>query len=250
MTIPITKSKLALVTGAAGSMGRAVVKSLIQDGNRVIMVDIDESSLNRVIVDFPAESIIPIKLDISDPENISSTFNTIEKDYGHVEILVNNAGILSNNKILKTTLTEWKKILSVNLTGTFLMIQAALPGMRANKWGRIINISSWSAKCGGVTSGTAYSVSKGGIITLTAAVARETFRDNITVNAIAPAWVKTPMVTEQLSHEEQKAAVEKIPIGRWCEPEEFAHTVSFLASPLAGFITGEVIDMNAGAQMD
>jgi len=242
--------KLALVTGAAGAMGRAVVKAFVEKNIRVIMVDIDKEALNREAKLFPSDKVIPLVLDITDPDAVKEAFNHLEENYAPIDILVNNAGILSNNKILETTLSEWNKVITVNLTGAFLMIQAALPGMRSNKWGRIINISSWSAKCGGVTSGTAYSVSKGGLLTLTSAVARETFRDNITVNAIAPAWVKTPMVTEQLTPEQQEQAVQKIPIGRWCEPEEFANTVIFLASPLAGFITGEVIDMNAGAQMD
>ena len=246
----MNNTKLALVTGAAGAMGRAVVKAFIENGDRVVMVDINEDSLNQVKKLFPSDSIIPLKLDITDPNGVTQAFNQLNETYGSIDILVNNAGILSNNKILETTLSEWNNVLTVNLTGAFLMIQAALPGMRSKKWGRIINVSSWSAKCGGVTSGTAYSVSKGGLLTLTSAIARETFRDNITVNAIAPAWVKTPMVTEQLTPEQQKIAVDKIPIGRWCEPEEFANTVTFLASPLAGFITGEVIDMNAGAQMD
>ena len=243
-------NKLALVTGAAGSMGRAVVKTFIEKDIHVVMVDINEDALNREVKTFPSDRVIPLVLDITDPDAVIESFRKLEENHSPIDILVNNAGILSNNKILETTLSEWNRVLAVNLTGAFLMIQAALPGMRSKKWGRIINISSWSAKCGGVTSGTAYSVSKGGLLTLTSAIARETFRDNITVNAIAPAWVKTPMVTEQLTPEQQKQAVEKIPIGRWCEPEEFANTVSFLASPLAGFITGEVIDMNAGAQMD
>jgi 3-oxoacyl-[acyl-carrier protein] reductase len=122
--------------------------------------------------------------------------------------------------------------------------------MRRQKWGRIINTSSYAAKSGGITSGTSYAVSKGGMVTLTFSLAAETVREGITVNGIAPAWVKTPMVTRDLTEEQRRQVREKIPVGRYCEPEEFAHVVRFLSSPLAGFITGEIIDLNGGIHFD
>ena len=122
--------------------------------------------------------------------------------------------------------------------------------MKERKWGRIINVCSFAAKSGGITAGTAYSVSKSAMIGLTFSLAAETTATGITVNGIAPAYVKTPMVTEQLSEEERQAVIAKIPVGRYCEPEEFAHVVRFLASPLSGFITGEIIDQNGGLQFD
>ena len=122
--------------------------------------------------------------------------------------------------------------------------------MRANKWGRIINMSSYAAKCGGLTAGAAYSVSKSALIGLTFATARETAADGITANAIAPAYVMSPMVSEQLTEVQRRNQLAEIPVGRFCKPEEVAHAVSFLASPLAGFITGEVIDMNGGLHFD
>jgi len=122
--------------------------------------------------------------------------------------------------------------------------------MKKKHWGRIVNISSLAAKSGGITAGTAYSTSKGALISLTFSLAAELAPFGVTVNGIAPAYVKTPMVTEQLSPEQLKAVIEKIPVERLCEAEEVAHTVSFLVHPLAGFITGEIIDQNGGIHFD
>ena len=128
--------------------------------------------------------------------------------------------------------------------------QAVVPAMKARRWGRIINTSSLAAKTGGLTAGTAYSVSKGALSALTFSLARELAPFGVTANAVAPAYVRTPMVTEQLSEEQRQALMKQIPVGRFCEPEEFAHVVRFLASPLSGFITGEILDLNGGLLMD
>jgi 3-oxoacyl-[acyl-carrier protein] reductase len=139
---------------------------------------------------------------------------------------------------------------AVNVDAAFLLSQAFLPGMRQRKWGRIVNVSSYAAKSGGLTAGTAYSVSKSALIGLTFSIARETAGEGITSNAIAPAYVMSPMISEQLTEEQRQRQLAQIPVGRFCEPEEVAHTVEFLISPLAGFITGEVIDMNGGLHFD
>ena len=225
------KGRTAVVTGAAGTMGRAVVSFLKDDGLKVIGIDLKGSDL---------------QCDISDAAAVSSAMKRI----GQVDILVNNAGILSNNKAEATTPEEWHKVLAANLDGAFYLAREVIPGMKARGWGRIVNTCSLAAKTGGLTAGTAYAVSKGALTSLTFSLARELAPFGVTVNGISPAYVRTPMVTEQLTEAQRQALIAQIPVGRFCEPEEFAHVVRFLVSPLAGFITGEIVDLNGGLVMD
>ena len=189
-------------------------------------------------------------LDLGDPAAIAQTAAALVAEHGGVDILVNNAGILSNNKFAATTLDEWRRVQGINVDAAFLLSQAFIPGMKAKRWGRIINMSSYAAKSGGLTAGTAYSVSKAAIIGLTFSTAREFAGAGITANAIAPAYVMSPMISEQLTDAQRAHQLSQIPVGRFCQPDEVAHAVLFLASPLAGFITGEVIDMNGGFHFD
>jgi 3-oxoacyl-[acyl-carrier protein] reductase len=140
--------------------------------------------------------------------------------------------------------------MGANLDGAFYWSQAVIPHMKAQRWGRIINTCSLASKSGGLTAGTVYTTSKGALVALTFSIARETAVYGITCNGIAPAYVKTPMVMEQLTEEKRQELLKQIPVGRFCEPEEFAHVVRFLVSPLAGFITGEIIDQNGGLHFD
>ena len=140
--------------------------------------------------------------------------------------------------------------MSVNVDGAFYWSRAVLPSMKKRAWGRIVNICSLAAKTGGLTAGTAYATSKGAMTSLTFSLARETAAQGVTVNGVSPAYVKTPMVTEQLTEAQRRQLLSQIPVGRFCEPEEFAHAVRFLVSPLAGFITGEILDVNGGLHMD
>jgi 3-oxoacyl-[acyl-carrier protein] reductase len=224
------RGKTAVVTGAAGTMGRAVVQFLEQDGLKVYGLDLRG--------DFVC--------DITDPGAVQSMIKKI----GEVDILVNNAGILSNNKAEATTPEEWRRVLAANLDGAFYLSREVIPGMKARRWGRIVNTCSLAAKTGGLTAGTAYAVSKGALTSLTFSLARELAPHGVTVNGISPAYVKTPMVTEGLTEAQRLALLAQIPVGRFCEPEEFAHVVRFLVSPLAGFITGEIVDLNGGLVMD
>jgi 3-oxoacyl-[acyl-carrier protein] reductase len=227
------KGKTAVVTGAAGTMGRAVVKALAADGLMVVGLDVKPSRGGVVC-------------DISDPAAVAQAVRAI----GRVDVLVNNAGILSNNKSETTTPEEWRKVLAANLDGAFYLSRQVIPGMKKRRWGRIVNTCSLAAKTGGLTAGTAYSTSKGALTSLTFSLARELAPFGVTVNGISPAYVRTPMVTQQLNAAQRRAALAQIPVGRFCEPEEFAHVVRFLVHPLAGFITGEIVDLNGGVIMD
>jgi 3-oxoacyl-[acyl-carrier protein] reductase len=231
------KRKVALVTGAAGSMGLATAKGLLEDGYAVVLGDLQADKLGQLAGQLGPQAHA-IAFDVSDYRQVEAAVRRVESEVGPVDVLVNNAGILSNNKVAETSPDEWHKVLSINLDGAFYLSKLILPGMKARRWGRIVNTCSYAMKSGGVTAGTAYTVSKGALQALTFSLARECAASGVTVNGIAPAHVRTPMVTEQLTKAQQDRMVAMIPVGRFCEPEEFAHCVRFFVSPLAVFITG------------
>jgi 3-oxoacyl-[acyl-carrier protein] reductase len=241
--------RTALVTGAAGAIGAAITRALVADGAHVVMLDKSADGLSAVAAPF-GDSVSPVTADLADPDAVEATAADLLTRFGRIDVFASNAGILSNNKLAATDLGEWHRVLAVNLDAGFLLARALVPAMREARWGRIVFTSSFAAKSGGLTAGTAYSVSKAALIGLTFTIAREVAAEGVTVNAVAPAYVMSPMVSEQLTGEQRQRLVAQIPVGRFCEPEEVAHTVSFLCSPLSGFITGEVIDMNGGIQFD
>lgn len=241
--------RVALVTGAAGTMGAAAARRLAADGYRVALLDVAKDHLQPIASELGG-AVHAIAADIADAAACDRAVSEVEDKFGPVEILVNNAGILSNNKAAETSPDEWRRVLSVNLDGAFYLSRRVLPGMKSRRFGRIVNVCSLAMKSGGLTAGTAYTASKGALAALTFSLAREAAPFGVTVNAIAPAYVKTPMVTEQLSEEQRQALLAQIPVGRFCEPEEFAHCVAFLVAPLSGFITGEILDLNGGLHFD
>ena len=216
---------------------------------RVALLDLYQERLDEVQSELGSNAYA-VACDISNPEEVEEAVRRMTADIGAVDILVNNAGILSNNKVATTSYEEWDRVLKVNLSGAFYLSKALIPGMKERKWGRIVNTCSLASKTGGITAGTAYSTSKGALVALTFSLAAETASFGITVNGIAPAYVKTPMVTDQLTESQRQQLIEKIPVHRFCEPEEFVHVVKFLVHPLAGFITGEIIDQNGGLHFD
>lgn len=253
MNAPATLQNAAVVvTGAAGTMGRAVVEALLAQGCRVAMVDVNAAALDTQQAQFGSRGMrtLAVPCDIRDPADVARAHQMVTEAFGPVAVLVNNAGVLSNHKVEATALEEWRQVMAVNLDGALFWSQRVVPGMKAARWGRIVNVGSLASKTGGLTAGTAYSVSKGALAALTFSLARELAGHGVTANAIAPAYVRTPMVTEQLTEAQRQALLQQIPVGRFCEPEEFAHVVSFLVSPLSGFVTGEIIDLNGGLHMD
>ena len=243
------EGKVGLVTGAAGILGFATAQALAADGMKVILADIDGERLRELTATVDGDAVALV-LDVSDADAAADACAGFAVSGGGVDVLINNAGVLSNNKAAETSPEEWRRLMSINLDGAFYLSRACLPGMKAKGWGRIVNVCSLAAKTGGLTAGTAYTASKGGLEALTFSLARESAGDGVTVNGIAPAYIKTPMVTEQLSEEQRQKLLADIPVGRFCEADEVAHVVRFLVSPLSGFITGEIIDINGGLHMD
>ena len=240
--------RVAVVTGAAGPMGLAAAQALSSAGCRVAMVDLAGRRLERSASE--VDDSIAFAADLTSVAEIPALVGRIESRLGNVSILLNNAGVLSNTKSQATDESEWRRVLAINLDAAFFLARAVVPSMKRLHWGRIINTTSLAVKTGGLTAGTAYAVSKGALSAMTFSLARELAADGVTVNGIAPAYVRTPMITEGLTEAQRQALLAMIPVGRFCEPEEFAHVVRFLASPLSGFITGEIIDINGGLLMD
>jgi 3-oxoacyl-[acyl-carrier protein] reductase len=243
------EGRVVLVTGAAGTMGLATARMLAEEGYKVALADLPSPRLDAAVRQ-AGEQARGYGFDVSDPAAVEAVFRRIEAEVGPIDALVNNAGILSNNKAAETTPEEWRRVLGANLDGAFFLSRLALPGMMARRSGRIVNVCSVAMKTGGLTAGTAYTASKGALQALTFSLAREAAAFGVAVNGIAPAYVRTPMVEEQLTKDQRQKLLKQIPVGRFCEADEFAHCVRFLLHPMSGFITGEILDLNGGLHFD
>jgi 3-oxoacyl-[acyl-carrier protein] reductase len=241
--------KTAVVTGAAGTLGFAAVRALLEDRAQVALVDVDPMRMDSMIR-FLRGNAVAIACDVSDPGAVKEAHRRAEKLLGPVDVLVNAASVGSADKAEATADLEWRRVLSVNLDGAFHWSREVIPGMKKRGWGRIVNVTSLAAKTGAADTGTALATSKGALASLTITLAREVAVHGVTVNGIAPAYVKSAALTEQMTEAQRRQILARIPVGRFCEPEEFAHAVRFLASPLAGFVTGEILDVNGGLHMD
>jgi 3-oxoacyl-[acyl-carrier protein] reductase len=246
---PAITDQVALVTGANAGLGLAAAHALANAGYRVAATDLTVEHATREL-ERHGEHVAATRMDVTDPAAIDRAFSAIEHRWGRIDVCVNNAGILSYADCESTDPETWRKVLAVNLDGVMFVSQRAVRGMKARGYGRIVNVASFAAKTGGLSPTPSYAASKGGVVSLTYSFARQYAAFGITCNAIAPAFIKTQMVTEQLSAARQAELKKMIPVGRFCELEEFAHCVLFLAHPLAGFITGEVLDLNGGLQFD
>jgi 3-oxoacyl-[acyl-carrier protein] reductase len=226
--------------------------SSLYSDNQVVIHDSDTAGLQNVLAQLgdlgSADRCYPISFDPSNAELVEEAVERILAEFHPVYILVNNSSVLSRTLALDTSIEEWRESFAQNVDSAFLISRALLPTMRKRQWGRIINTCSLAGKTGGATTGIAYSTTKGALQTLTFALARETAKDGITVNAIAPAYIRTPTV-EAFHGSMLDMLLKYIPVGRFMEPEEFGYTVKFLAHPMAGFICGEVIDQNGGLLM-
>ena len=239
--------KVAVVTGGSSGMGAATVHALASAGAKVKLIDIDKGGAKEIAKKTGAEIFIG---DVSNPEFCNSTIDSIVKNEGRVDILINAAGIILRADALDTNDDNWSRIMEVNVNGVFLMCRATLRHMTDKKSGVIVNFGSiWGDVAGaGVT---AYCVSKGAVHQLTRALALEHAEDGIRVNAVAPGEVNTPMIRSGREKpptvdELQKLADETIPMKRLAEPEEIAEVVLFLASEKSSYMTGSIVPVDAG----
>lgn len=235
--------KNAVVTGAAGGIGEAVVRRLAQDGCRV-WACYYRSKEKALRLYAGLSCVEPVFLDVRDFPVVEETLRSIENTSGGIDILVNNAGIAQQKLFTDLTDEDWREMTDTDLGGVFACCRAALPGMIRRKWGRIINISSMWGQSGGSCE-VHYSAAKAGVIGLTKALAKETALSGVTVNCVSPGAVDTAMMAP-FSEEDRKALCEEIPMGRLGTPQEVAAAVAFLASPDASYITAQVLGVNGG----
>lgn len=245
------EGRRAIVTGAGRGIGRAIALSLARAGADVVVNSVTSANAEGVAeeVRMLGRRAVAVAADVSDWDAVGKMVSTAQSVLGGLEILINNAGVIRRGTLETMTLHDWHEVIAVNLTGTFYCCRAAAPLLKSGGWGRIINIASIAGKIGDITSAPGYASAKAGVIALTKSLARELAPFGVTVNAVAPHAVETEM-SSQWSAQTRAAIVSGIPVGRLATPEEVAAAVTFLASPEAGFITGETLDVNGGAWMD
>jgi 3-oxoacyl-[acyl-carrier protein] reductase len=243
------EGRIALITGGAQGIGRAIAEELAAAGAVIVLADVNEARLAETVAEMKGQGIDAsgFTVNVSSQESVEAGAKAILEKFGKVEILVNNAGVTRDNLMLRMKPTDWDLVLSINLTGAFLLTKALLSRMLKNEWGRIVNIASVVGRAGQAGQ-VNYAASKAGLIGLTRSLAREVASRNITVNAVAPGFIETPM-TAVLSEEVSKAMLETIPLGRRGTPKDVAQAVKFLASDAASYITGHVLDVNGGMFM-
>jgi NAD(P)-dependent dehydrogenase (short-subunit alcohol dehydrogenase family) len=235
--------RIALVTGAAKGIGKAITERLVAEDYLVIATDLDEKSERKLVAEFGKEKILLAKADISKEKTVALLFEKIMKKYGRLDVLVNNAGIIRDNIIWKMPAEDFDAVLKINLRGTWLMCREAAKLMKEQKSGRIINVASraWLGNAGQSN----YSASKAGVVALTRVLALELGRYNVLVNAVAPGLIDTPL-TQKLEKNVLQKLIEAQPTKTMGTPEDVANVVAFLSSEKTQFITGQTIYVDGG----
>ena len=243
------KDKVALITGASQGIGRDTALALAQAGARVAVAARSEEKLAALVNELIAEGreALAIKMDVAEGEEVKAGFKQVLERFGRLDILVNNAAITRDGLAMRMKPDDWEAVLRTNLTGAHFCIQQALPTMMKARAGRIINISSVVAQSGNAGQAN-YVAAKAGLIGLTKAIAVEIASRNITVNAVAPGFIETPM-TEVLPDKVKEELKTRIPLGRMGTARDVAAAIVFLASDEAAYITGHVLNVNGGMHL-
>ncbi len=240
------EGKKAVVTGAARGIGQAIAECFAKAGADVAVVDLDAARCVDTVqlVERQQCQGLALSANVGQWESVKGMVDLVVKEWGRVDVLVNNAGITRDGLIVRMKEEDWNAVLQVNLTGTFYCTKAVLGPMAKRRYGRIINMASIVAAIGNAGQAN-YAASKAAVIGLTKSVAREYASRNITVNAVAPGFIDTAM-TQTLNQEVKDSLLQQIPLGRLGQPAEVAEAVRFLASDAAGYITGQVFHVNGG----
>ena len=239
------KNKKILITGATGGIGNCLVEKFHKLGSKIVATGTNEEKLDRLQTKFSNIYIEKFKLD--EHEKIESFVDKIEKKLDGLDIVINNAGITIDNLSIRLSEENWKKVLDVNLTSTFLMCKYDIKKMLKNKYGKIINITSIVGHTGNLGQAN-YAASKAGIVAFSKSLAIEYAKKNINVNCVSPGFIKTEM-TDKISEEFKKILISKIPSGKLGTGEDISNCVAFLASDLANYINGETLHVNGGMYM-
>jgi NAD(P)-dependent dehydrogenase (short-subunit alcohol dehydrogenase family) len=244
-------NRVALVTGAGQGMGRAIAVALADAGASVAVNDLSTDRLTDVVRDLRerTDAVFPVAANVADRAEVGRMVADTAAALGPVGVLVNNAGLLRPTRLVDIPEDEWDAVIDVNLKGTFLCSQAVVPGMQAQGWGRIVNLSSTAGKNVSTVGGAHYTAAKAGILGLTRHLASEVASNGITVNAVCPGLIDTDMVRSTISAADVDKYANSFPIPRLGRPDEVADLVVFLASERAGYITGASVDINGGDLM-
>jgi len=243
-------NKVCLVTGGTRGIGKAIVYALVEQGAAVAVNYINSDELAQQIcqdIERGGGRAIPLRADVAKLNEVQKMVDTVLKEFGKIDVLVNNAGAITVNKLINTTLEDWNRLIATNLTGVFLCTKAVIPSMLRHKEGRIINISSNLGQVG-ASEWVTYSATKGGVIAFTKALARELIEDGIFVNCIAPGPIQTT-ISANVSKKFLETKINSMPLRRFGLPEEVASTVVFLASSDSSIYVGQTLCPNCGDTM-
>ena len=239
------KNKKVLITGATGGIGNSLVKKFSDLGAKIIASGTNEQKLENIKKIYQNVQIERFKLE--EHKNIEKFIEKVFNDLGGLDILINNAGITLDNISIRLTEENWKKVLDINLTSSFLMCKFAIKKMLRQKFGKIINITSVVGHTGNLGQAN-YSASKAGMVAFSKSLALEYAKKNININCVSPGFIQTEM-TDKINEEFKKNLINKIPAGTLGTPDDVSNTVAFLASDMAGYINGETIHVNGGMYM-